>query len=263
MTVRGRALALAAGTVAGAFGGLFGVGGGIVLIPILTGWFRATQHQAHGTSLAVVGITALASLPLYALHGNVEWATAGVVGLASVFTARAGARLAARVPARNLRRGFAVFLLLVGARLLWDPSPARVAMVHGYAAIATDLGIGALVGLIAGFMGVGGGILAVPAFKLLFGMTQQLAQGTSLAVILVTAPAGTLENLRLRNVLLPMLPPLAVGAALGGLLASWVVQDVPRGALTRGFAVFQIANAAFLWWTAGRMKPAPAAAPAR
>ena len=71
-----RLLAFAGGFGAGVAGGLFGVGGGLVLIPILTGLFKLSQHQAHGTSLAVIGATALVSVIVYALHGNVAWGTA-------------------------------------------------------------------------------------------------------------------------------------------------------------------------------------------
>ena len=82
------------GALAGIAGGFFGVGGGIVLVPILTGTFKLSQHQAHGTSLAIVGAAAIASLVIYALHGNVAWVTAAIVGIASMAAARWGARLA-------------------------------------------------------------------------------------------------------------------------------------------------------------------------
>ena len=94
MTGRERAVALLAGAAAGLAGGLFGVGGGIVLVPLLTGALRLTQHQAHGTSLAAIGATAVAALAVYGAHGQVAWGTAVLVGLASVATARLGARLA-------------------------------------------------------------------------------------------------------------------------------------------------------------------------
>lgn len=261
MTASDHARGLVTGLLAGAFGGLFGVGGGIIMVPLLIAWFHATQHRAHGTSLAVVGVTAVSSLAVYAIHSNVDWRTAAVVGIASALTARLGARLAGRVSAPNLRRAFALLLLAVGIRLLWNPTPTPVAVVEGAAAVAVDLALGAGVGLVAGFMGVGGGILAVPGFALLLGMPQQLAQGTSLAVILVAAPVGTIEHLRLGNVLVRPLPTLAVGAAAGAALAALVVQSLPREALTRSFAVFQIVSSGFTWWSASRMKPAVAAAP--
>src|SRR6266516_2893095 len=124
MTAGDRSRALLAGLAAG-------VGGGIVLIPILTGWFGLTQHQAHGTSLAVIGATALASLVVYGMHSNVAWGTALAVGIASVLFARYGARLAARTSSRHLTQAFAGFLVLVGLRLLLWKAPAAPHPVAG------------------------------------------------------------------------------------------------------------------------------------
>ena len=83
MARREQAVALLAGVGAGLAGGLFGVGGGIVLVPLLTGLLRCTQHEAHGTSLAAIGATAIASLAVYGAHGQVAWGTAVLVGLKS------------------------------------------------------------------------------------------------------------------------------------------------------------------------------------
>jgi len=253
MNARDHAGAALAGAVAGLSGGLFGVGGGVVLVPMLTGRFRLTQHQAHGTSLAAIGATALASLFVYAVHGNVAWLAAAPVALASVLTARYGARWASRVSRRALARAFAAFLVLVAVRLLWRvPAGAGVPLAHGWPALALDLGLGAAIGLLAGFMGVGGGLIAVPAFTLLFGMTQQAAQGTSLAVILFTAAAGAVEHARHGNLVGRLVPGLALGAALGGPLASWFAQSLPHEVLARAFAVFLLANAVYGWIRSNR-----------
>ncbi len=241
-----------AGLVAGVAGGLFGVGGGVVLIPILTGFFHLTQHQAHGTSLGAIGATAVASLLVYGAHSNVAWGTAALVAATSVLTARYGARLAARTPTRELRRAFALFLVLVALRLLWKAPAGSGTPFHGsLSTVLFDLALGAAVGLLAGFMGVGGGILAVPAFTLVLGMPQPLAQGTSLAVILVTAPAGAIEHYRHRNVVLPLLPWLAIGGAAGGPAASWLAHRLPQAILARGFAAFLLVNAVQLWLRSG------------
>jgi hypothetical protein len=260
----GFAAALIAGLVAGLAGGLFGVGGGIVLIPILTGVFRLGQHRAHGTSLAAIGATAIASLFVYGAHANVAWGTAALVGVASMLTARYGARWAARTSTRDLRRAFAVFLLLVALRLLWKAPAGAGSPFHGMApAIAFDLVLGAAIGVLAGFMGVGGGVLAVPAFALVLGMSQQAAQGTSLAVILLTAPAGAWEHHRHGNVALSLVPGLAVGAAVGGPAAAYFAQRMPHEVLARGFAAFLLATAMHLWLHSGgkpqdRRRPEPA-----
>jgi uncharacterized protein len=253
MARREIAVALLTGVAAGLASGLFGVGGGIVLIPLLTGVLRLTQHQAHGTSLAAIGATAIAALFVYGAHGRVAWGTAAMVGLASVLTARYGARLAARTSSRDLRRAFALLLVLVALRLLWRPPAGTGSPFHGWAAAAGfDLLLGATVGLLAGFMGVGGGVIAVPAFALMLGMPQAAAQGTSLAVILVTAPAGAFEHHHHGNVCLRLVPWLAIGAAAGGPAAAWLAQGLPQAALSRAFAVFLLLNAMHLWARSGK-----------
>jgi hypothetical protein len=258
MNRREQVLALAGGVAAGLAGGLFGVGGGIVLVPLLVGGFGLRQHQAHGTSLAVIGATAVTSLVVYGAHGHVAWATAALIGVASALTAPLGARVASRVPAWRLRRAFAVFLLLVALRLLWRQAAPVGAPGHGAAATLTfDLMLGSLVGLTAGFMGVGGGVLAVPALTLVADMSQQLAQGTSLAVILVAAPVGAWEHSRHGNVFWRIVPAMAVGAALGGPASSWLANRLPGTLLTQGFALLILATAVQLWRTAGGMAHRP------
>jgi len=260
MTAGDPARALFAGLVAGIAGGLFGVGGGIILIPLLTDWLRTSQHQAHGTSLAVIGATAVASLVVYGAYANVDWGVALAVGIAGALAARLGARAAARTSPRGLTIAFAVFLVLVAIRLLWKaPEAAGPLFRHPPAAIALDLLLGLVVGLLAGFMGVGGGIIAVPAFTLLLGMPQHLAQGTSLAVILVTAPAGAIEHARHGNLVWRLVPALAVGAAIGAVASSWWVQGLPHALLARTFALFLLATAAVTGlraWRAPASKPA-------
>jgi len=252
VNARERALAAGAGAAAGFAGGLFGVGGGVLLVPILTGGYHLRQHVAHGTSLAVIILTALAAAPVYAAHGHVAWITAAVVGLASIATAPLGARLAARLSNAALGRSFAVFLVLVAARMLWATAPMDAHALREAYSLPVDLVLGALVGLLAGFMGVGGGILAVPGFTLVLGMSQQMAQGTSLAVIFAAASSATFANARSGNIEWRLVPWLALGAMIAAPLASWAIQGVPHAWLVRGFAVFLVANAVHGWMRAVR-----------
>jgi len=258
MTARDRVRGLLAGAAVGTAGGLFGVGGGILLVPMLTGAFGLTQHAAHGTSLAVIGATALAALLVYGAHANVAWATAAIVALGSLVGAPLGARWATRVSARGLKRSFAVFLVVVALRLLWEtPKASGPYGLSGAAGLGFDLALGLATGLLAGFMGVGGGILVVPTCTLVLGMTQQVAQGTSLAVILVTAPAAAVEHARHGNVVWAVVPMLALGAALGAPLASWAAQMLPHEWLVRAFAAFLLPTAVHTWLRAAAASPSP------
>jgi|SRR5262245_14736624 len=248
MSARERLGGLLAGVLTGIAGGLFGVGGGLVLVPVLTGFYRLTQHQAHGTSLAVISATAITAILIYGTHQNIVWSTAAMIALGSVVTARLGARFVAKIPAARLRRIFAGFLILVAVRLLWQaPVVSATGAPPGLVGFFSALVTGLAAGFLAGVMGVGGGILVVPVLTLVFGLSQQAAQGTSLAVMVVTAPTAALEHSRHGNVVWRLVPMLAIGAALGSPLSSWLAQRLPHALLVRGFALILLATAVHAW----------------
>ena len=259
MSPRERARALLVGAAAGALGGFFGVGGGIVLIPMLSGIYGLTQHQAHGTSLAVIGATALGGLVAYGIKGQVDWVTALVAGIGSAVAAPLGARWATRVSAPRLRQAFALFMALVALRLLWSPPEVVTApLLSGAARVAFDVALGGTVGLLAGFMGVGGGVLAVPLLTLVLGMSQHQAQGTSLGLMMITAPAGTLEHARHGNLVTWLAPTIAVGALVAAPVGGRLAQLLSHDLLLKGFALFLLVSAVAVW----RRPPArPAAGP--
>jgi uncharacterized membrane protein YfcA len=118
-TYDGRMVRLVAvGLVAGVFSSLFGVGGGIVIVPLLI-WVAAfPPHRATATSLGAILITATAGFVLYAIRGHVHPGYALIVGLPAVAGAYLGAGVQQRVTGRALTLGFAVFLCAVAGWML-------------------------------------------------------------------------------------------------------------------------------------------------
>lgn len=106
------------GAAAGMIAGLLGVGGGIFLVPLLVGVLGVAQHQAHGTSLAVIAPIALVGAITYALLGHMDWVLILGLALGGLVGAVLGARLMMRVPARQLRWTFGIFLVLVGIYMI-------------------------------------------------------------------------------------------------------------------------------------------------
>ncbi|MGZ4289164.1 MAG: sulfite exporter TauE/SafE family protein [Gaiellaceae bacterium] len=105
------------GFVAGVFGSLFGVGGGIVIVPLLL-LLAFDQRQASATSLAAILVTSVTGTVIYALHGDVKPGAAAVIGIPAAFGVVAGASLQQRIPVDRLTYLFALVLAAVGVRLL-------------------------------------------------------------------------------------------------------------------------------------------------
>ena len=112
------ALGLAAGIVAG----MFGVGGGLLFVPVLTLVAGLSQLEAQATSLAaMIPVVVVGALRQHH-YGNVDWKAASTVGIASALGVAAGTAIATSVPEDLLRTMFAVLLLVVAAHLLWMAS---------------------------------------------------------------------------------------------------------------------------------------------
>jgi uncharacterized protein len=109
---------VAIGLVAGFFSALFGVGGGIAIVPLLILLVGFEPRWAMATSLTAIGITALAGTIAYAFHGEVEPTFAALVGLPAAVGAVAGTALQQRLPGRPLALAFSAFLAAVGIALL-------------------------------------------------------------------------------------------------------------------------------------------------
>jgi uncharacterized membrane protein YfcA len=225
--------ALAVGLVAGAVSGLFGVGGGVVIVPLLVALAGYDQRTAHGTSLTAIGLIALSGATGYGLAGEVDWAVAALMALGSLVGTLAGTRLLAVVPQRHLQVAFAVVLVVTALRMVLGDVDAGTGIdLDGPAAVGM-VALGAGVGLLAGLLGVGGGVLAVPVLTLVAGLPLVLAKGTSLAVIVPTAAFGTVRNRRHGTTRLR--EGLLVGA--GGVLSAFAASRVALGLDARLSAV--------------------------
>jgi uncharacterized membrane protein YfcA len=106
------------GLVAGFFSALFGVGGGIVIVPLLLIVERWELRPATATSLAAIGITATAGVGAYAVHGDVEPAYALLLGVPAALGAAGGSALQQRLPVRTLSLLFAALLVAIAIRML-------------------------------------------------------------------------------------------------------------------------------------------------
>jgi len=109
---------VAAGAVAGALAGFFGVGGGIVLVPLSIWLLGLDQHRAHATSLAAIFVIALAGTARFAVAGSVDWVVGIGLGAGGLVGSTYGAGLMHRLSPRALRGVFAVVLVVAGTRMV-------------------------------------------------------------------------------------------------------------------------------------------------
>ena len=201
---------VAVGVVAGLTSGLFGVGGGIIIVPALMAVAHFAPKLATGTSLTAIVPISISGAIGYAMADEVDWFAAGVLAAGALAGALAGTWVLVRIEPSTLQKLFAVALLATAARMVFESGDgSRDSASRTALGIAALLAVGLASGVLAGLLGVGGGILIVPVLTLGFGLPLALAKGTSLAVIIPTALMGTWRN---RASGLTALP---AGAALG------------------------------------------------
>jgi uncharacterized membrane protein YfcA len=114
-----RILQLAAiGTAAGAFSGLFGVGGGTVIVPLLIVWLAYGEREATGTSMAAIILIAIFAVAFQTAYGNVDVGKAALVGIPAIGGAVAGTALQQRLPERAISLIFAALLVIIAIELI-------------------------------------------------------------------------------------------------------------------------------------------------
>lgn len=222
--------ALVIGFVAGMGGGLVSLGGGSLIVPLLTGWAGLDQLDARGTALAVSIVSALTGTIVYARAGEIDWRIVVWTGLVAMIVAPLAVRFSAGWSTRVLKLAFGVVVTIGGAILI----AKSVFPMHGFATawpIPFLALTGGITGLVAGVVGVSGGPVLTPLFVFGLAVPQQLAQGCSLAARLPSSLSGSWQNWRQRNIELAMLPGLAAGAIAGGVAGGHLALALPSGAL--------------------------------
>lgn len=210
------------GIVTGVFSGLFGVGGGIIMVPALAALTTLSRREISGTSLAAIVPMAITGVISYGAAGSVDLLAAALLAVGSVVGAQIGTWLLSRVPTALIRWLFIVFLLLVAVQLM-TTIPVRdqdvgISLWGGLGLV----GLGLITGVMSGLLGIGGGIIVVSALMLLFGFSDLTAKGTSLAMMIPTALSGTIGNVRRHNVHLGAGLALGITASATTVVGTWI-----------------------------------------
>jgi uncharacterized membrane protein YfcA len=200
---------IAIGIVGGLLSGLFAIGGGIVMVPLLITFARLDQRTAAATSLAAIIPASIVGSITYAVAGEIDILAGVLVSVGAIVGALIGSRLLKRIPLTWLRWMFIVFVILVAIRLFFL-TPERGQVVEFSPLVGTGyFALGLFVGILSGLFGIGGGIIAVPGLIGVFGVSDLIAKGTSLVVMIPTSIVGTVSNWRAGTV------KVGAGLALG------------------------------------------------
>lgn len=249
------------GTTAGLMGSLAGMGGGFVMIPLMTHVLKLSQHQAHGTSLFAVAATGLAGAVSYGSAVQVEPALA--VALTGMVTARLGAQTTTILSEQTLKRALGVLMIVMSVAV-----PAKANFMEQYdddenhskqqtqkitssddsgenetkqepsllQRIGPAAAIGTCSGYMAGLFGVGGGVIVVPALTLFTSCNHYEALGTSLAAMALPAMAGTWTHHKAGNLAVRVAPSLAIGALVGAAVGGQIARRTDESTLRWGFS---------------------------
>jgi len=221
------------GLTAGIFGGILGIGGGLIMIPLMVEVLKLTQHKAHGTSLVALVFTGIGGAITYASNGSVDFTAAALLALMAVFTAPLGARYCNALTGKKLKIYFGAFLIFCSVLLILKPYlTSFIGAVPVYAKIIIFLITGAVTGFLSGMMGVGGGTIMIPVMVILTGLTQHIAQGTSLLVMVPAGAIGAFTHWKMGNVekgiLWSLIPGIILGTYIGGNAAHVIPNETLR-----------------------------------
>jgi uncharacterized protein len=242
MTIAAIGLAVVVGLTMGLLGG----GGSILMVPLLVYAAGMDAKEAIATSLVVVGVTAAAALLSHARAGRVRWRTGlffGAAGMAGAFT---GGLIGGRLPGSVLLVAFALMMIATALAMLRGRRTPPRTDAHGELPIGRVLLDGAVVGLVTGLVGAGGGFLVVPALVLLGGLPMGMAVGTSLLVIAMKSFAGVAGYLASVPIDWALTGAITVAAVLGSLVGGRLVSRIPADSLRRAFGWFVLAMGGFV-----------------
>jgi uncharacterized membrane protein YfcA len=251
------------GAFAGFFAGLLGVGGGAIMVPVLTMMFAAQgfapEHMVHmalGTSMATIIFTSISSLRAHHKHGAVIWKVVRDITPGIVVGTLAGAQFAAQVPTKLLAIFFAVFITYVAVQMILNVKPKPSRELPGPLGM---FGVGAGIGGISALVAIGGGSLSVP-FMTWCNVKVQNAIGTSAAIGFPIAVSGTIGYLwggwgagglpagSFGFIYLPALAGTVVASMLVAPFGAKLTHTLPVATVKRIFAgVLVLLSAKMLW----------------
>jgi uncharacterized protein len=213
--------------------GSMGSGGSILTLPVLVYVAGVEPSNAVAMSLAIVGVASAAGAVLHQSQGNFHrraFVLLGATGIAGAYLGTAFTRL---VAPSTLMLVFAGLMVLVGGLMLRGGTDR---LSPGSCRAIRCAAIGAVVGIVTGFLGVGGGFLIVPALVLFAGLDVKHALGTSLAIIALNSMSALFGQMRYADVNWTLTAFFTAASLLGMIIGIAVVRHLASSVLNRAFA---------------------------
>jgi uncharacterized membrane protein YfcA len=248
-------LAVLYGTLVGLTLGLTGGGGAVVAVPLLLYGLHFGYLEATAVSLAIVGATSIFGALLQSRQGHVLWLVGAILGLGGIPTVPLGKWIAVTAPQNLLLIAFALLMTFIGLKMLLpgkpkDPTPLSNGNTWkhlSFPKIVLLLFFGALVGILSGTFGIGGGFFFVPTLDLVLGLPIFQATATSLVGIFLISVSGVIEN---RDILMAIDPGVSllffVGSAFGMVAGTYAKNFFRPRALEIIFGCFVLGIAAYV-----------------
>lgn len=216
------------GMLVGVLSGMFGIGGGTVIVPALV-WLGLSQRNAAATSTLAIVPTSISGVVSYATGGHVDWLAAVLLFCGMFVGGQIGSWLLSRLPELVLRWIFVAFLVFVVInQVSFVPSRDHQIVMTVVTGIGLAL-LGVVIGTLAGLLGIGGGALAVPSLSMLFGASDLVARGTSLLAMFPNSITTSVANLKRRLVHVKAALIIGLVAAVTAPFGTWIAGAVsPR-----------------------------------
>jgi uncharacterized membrane protein YfcA len=238
MTARRVLSLIVVGAMGGLLSGAFGVGGGIIMVPLLMWFVGMDQRRAAATSLVAIVPSAISGTIQYLAQGQVDVAAGLIVAVGGVAGSLIGTKLLRTLSLAWLRWLFIALLVLVAVRLFFEVPVRGAELQLSPVVVVSLIGLGVVMGIASGLFGIGGGVILVPVLIAFFGMGDLLAKGTSLLAMIPTSITGSAANLR-AGLVRPadglIAGAAAVAASFGGVALAFLL--APQVAVVL-FAVF-------------------------
>lgn len=227
--------------------GFLGGGGSILAVPVLVYVARIDAKEAVAMSLAIVGSTSLFGSILYQRAGKLDAKAAAIFGGAGIGGAYFGARLTHTVSNSTLLLLFAAIMMIVAIGMILpkkETGPAEHAEQRRHLALTLAAGLG--LGVLTGFLGVGGGFLVVPALVFFARLPMHRAIGTSLLIIAINSTAGFIGHLGEGALHLMQAVAFTAASLVGAFIGTHFARQVPAHRLRTSFGYFVMLVAMFL-----------------